>query len=186
MQVILSPSGESKKNFSRRIKFISDPAEVLNKRADSWLTTSVKAVTLSCAVKGFPAPKIRWTTNHDKNFNRNYVVETKIAADEIVSVFEYRIVGDKSANVTCEAENALGFDSKTFEVVFRPETTTTTSWWWENDREEVEVATSTVTTASKATTSIKNQSRVLLNGSNSFKARTLISVILSLLIKVLQ
>uniref|UniRef100_A0A3Q3B7L5 Melanoma cell adhesion molecule b n=1 Tax=Kryptolebias marmoratus TaxID=37003 RepID=A0A3Q3B7L5_KRYMA len=106
---------------------VKGPPEI-KEEALNEIETFEKTVDLSCHVRGYPTPRITWSTSDGKLIKAASETETEVGAKSVVSV-----PVDSDSSVFCNASNELGTDGVTFNIKAKipihtttPATTTTT------------------------------------------------------------
>ncbi|XP_060902609.1 melanoma cell adhesion molecule b isoform X2 [Labrus mixtus] len=149
--VVTVPEIEEMETRGSILVNVKGPPEILkpdNTEIESYDTT----VDLSCRVRGFPAPKIIWSTSDGQDLEMASEMMTEDGLQSRVSI---QVTSDITAS--CNASNDHGTDALTFNIKTPvnttppPVTTTTTITTTTTTTTTTATATTTATTISSAT-----------------------------------
>uniref|UniRef100_A0A8C6PJ59 Melanoma cell adhesion molecule b n=1 Tax=Nothobranchius furzeri TaxID=105023 RepID=A0A8C6PJ59_NOTFU len=107
------------------------------------IETSDETIILSCHAKGYPTPKITWTTSEGKVINSGSQMETDSGAKSQVTV---QLTSD--VTVFCNASNEFDSDSVSFNIKVKITVHTTPDSSTTPDSTTTPVSTTTITTTS--------------------------------------
>uniref|UniRef100_A0A1A8J1W2 Melanoma cell adhesion molecule b n=2 Tax=Nothobranchius kuhntae TaxID=321403 RepID=A0A1A8J1W2_NOTKU len=107
------------------------------------IETSDETIILSCHAKGYPTPKITWTTSEGKVINSDSQMETDSGAKSQVTV---QLTSD--VTVFCNASNEFDSDSVSFNIKVKITVHTTPDSSTTPDSTTTPVSTTTITTTS--------------------------------------
>ncbi|XP_021174931.2 melanoma cell adhesion molecule b isoform X1 [Fundulus heteroclitus] len=118
---------EMQTNASLQVHVQGPPEITENKLIEK--ETAEKEVELSCHVKGYPTPKITWTSSDGKVIGSASHMTTELGAKSVVKV---KVTSNMT--VICSSSNSFGTDSVTYSIKAKitkhtttPATTTTTT-----------------------------------------------------------
>ncbi|MEQ2276536.1 hypothetical protein XENORESO_009368 [Xenotaenia resolanae] len=135
---------------------VQGPPEITEKDFNEK-ETAEKDVELSCHVRGYPSPKITWTTSDGKVISSASQTKTEVGAKSVVKV---KVTSDMT--VFCNSSNDFGTDSVTYNIkatitkhTTTPATTTTTISTTTIAAANTTINTSTTTNAASPRSTVK-------------------------------